>query len=668
MNNRLYARLAKTNLKKNKQNILPYLLSCIGTMMMFFIMDTLAQGNGMEQMTGSAAIEAAMGMGSYIIGLFAMIFLIYSNSFLIKRRKKEFGLLQILGMEKKHLAKMMFFETVYLWVITVSAGILAGAVFYRMLFLVLLKLTRIHGTISFVLDGRAVRNTLLLAGLIFFVNFLLNLRQIHVSQPVALLHGEEQGEREPKTKWITALLGIVFLGIGYEMAVTCQSSLDALSKFFEAIVFVIVGTYCLFSAGSIALLKMLKKNKKFYYHPKHFTSVSSMLYRMKQNAAGLSNICILSTGVLLVISISTCLWAGMEEVVHTRFPHQILIQVNAGVSYTYERAKAADQEMLAALKDQVEEKLKAEQVNVTYENDQRYYQLLGQMDENRVNKPRSAGMASLSTIRLMEQSEYERITREPAGLKPDQVLVFYTEEKGFDYDTIVFGEKSYKVKKNRTGEKAYTAEQKNQADEILTVVFPDDETKAAFAAACGEEPHTYSWEYSLDLKGDAKEQIRIGKELEQLAEESPCDAEVEVRESQRDALYSIYGSILFLGVFVGVLFLMGAVMIIYYKQISEGFDDRRRFQIMQKVGMSRNEIQKTIKSQAITVFFLPLVVAAIHTMAAFPFTRRLMVLMNFNDTSLFVAATGITIAVFAVIYLIVYALTARAYYKIVVAD
>lgn len=330
MNNLLYARLAKTNLSKNRQNILPYLLSCIGTVVMFFIMDTLAQGSGFDSMIGKDTILTVMGMGTYIIGLFAVIFLIYSNSFLAKRRKKEFGLFQILGMEKKHLAKILFFESLYLWAASLGIGILLGVLLYRLLFLVLMKLTGLNGTIGFAFSAKAVGSTMLLFGLTFVINFLLSLRQIHVSQPVELLHGGAQGEREPKTKLLTAVLGFMLLGAGYYLALTCQSSMDALDKFFNAIALVMVGTYCLFSAGSIAFLKILKKNKNYYYQTRHFTSISGMLYRMKQNAVGLANICILSTGVLLVISISTCLWTGIEEVTlrgfHIRFrSKQILV-------------------------------------------------------------------------------------------------------------------------------------------------------------------------------------------------------------------------------------------------------------------------------------------------------------------------------------------------------
>lgn len=664
MNSLLYAKLAKTNLSRNRQNILPYLLSCIGTVMMFFIMDTLAQGNGFETMAGKNTILGVMGMGTYIIGLFAVIFLIYSNSFLTKRRKKEFGLFQILGMEKKHLAKILFFESLYLWAASLGAGILLGILLYRLLFLILMKLTGLNGTIGFVFSAKAAGTTMAFFGLIFLINFLLSLRQIHVSQPIELLHGDAQGEREPKTKLLTAVLGVVLLGVGYYLALTCRSSMDALTKFFIAIAFVMAGTYCLFSAGSIALLKMLKKNKKYYYQARHFTSISGMLYRMKQNAVGLANICILSTGVLLVISISTCLWADMEEVIRTRFPHQISIEVNTGVSGTMKTADPVSREMITDVKDRISQYLEEKQVKKQDESDQRYYVMLARADRNRVEKAQSDD-AENTLLKIMEESEYERAVGEQADLEPGQVLVFQAGQKNFGYDTIDLGDQTYEVKKEDTDKKSYILDEKTQVYEAMTVVVRNSEAEEAYAAVQGKKPQGYSWEYALDLDGDAGEQTAVGNDIETIVSESPCNAWVEVREKERSIVYGLYGSILFFGVFVGVLFLMGVVMIIYYKQVSEGFDDRRRFQIMQKVGMSRREIRQTIQSQVVTVFFLPLAVAVIHTMAAFPFTKRIMAMMNFPDSNIFLAATGITIAVFAVVYLIVYVLTARAYYKIV---
>lgn len=668
MNSLLYAKLAKTNLSKNRQNILPYLLSCIGTVIMFYIMSTLAVSDGFKKMIGEAAIQEVMQFGVYIIGLFAVIFLIYSNSFLTKRRKKEFGLFQILGMEKKHLAKILFFESLYLWILSVVGGVLLGILCYKLLFLVLLKLTRLQGTLPFSFDGKAAGSTMILFAVIFLINYLKSLHQIHVSRPIELLHGEQEGEREPKTKLLTALIGLLCLGTGYYLALTCESSMEALGKFFGAVLLVMAGTYCLFSAGSIALLKVLKSKKKYYYQTKHFTSISGMLYRMKQNAMGLANICILSTGVLLVISTTSCLWFGMQEIIQTRFPHQIAVEVNDSLVSANGGGISLTKEEIDALREQINGYLENQQAAKRYERDETYWLAMAENKEDRVGLTTEVkGFADgLSLTEFMEASEYERMTGQAANLKPGQVLVFTTKEKPYGYDTIRFGDAVSCEVKHMENAQEDTVESTNVVYDTRIIVFADrEEARAAYVAVTGKTPAGYSWNYQIDLMGDAKQQIQIGQGIRDIVDQAHCDGYVEVREDNKDSLYKMYGSIMFLGIFVGTLFLMGAVMIIYYKQISEGFDDRKRFQIMQKVGMSRQEVRQTIRAQVVTVFFLPLAVAILHTVVAFPVTRQLMTMMNFPDSGIFLVATAVTIVAFAMVYLIVYTITARAYYKIV---
>ena len=668
MNSLLYAKLAKTNLSKNRQNILPYLLSCIGTVIMFYIMSTLAVSDGFKKMIGEAAIQEVMQFGVYIIGLFAVIFLIYSNSFLTKRRKKEFGLFQILGMEKKHLAKVLFFESLYLWILSVGAGILLGILCYKLLFLVLLKLTRLQGTIHFAFNWKALGNTVVLFAVIFLINYLKSLHQIHVSRPIELLHGEQEGEREPKTKLLTALIGLLCLGTGYYLALTCESSMEALGKFFGAVLLVMAGTYCLFSAGSIALLKLLKSNKRYYYQTRHFTSISGMLYRMKQNAMGLANICILSTGVLLVISTTSCLWFGMQEIIQTRFPHQIAVEVNDSLVSANGGGISLTKEEIAALREQINGYLENQQAAKRYERDETYWLAMAENKEDRVGLTTEVkGFADgLSLTEFMEASEYERMTGQAANLKPGQVLVLTTKEKPYGYDNIRFGDAVSCEVKHMENAQEDTVESTNVVYDTRIIVFADrEEARAAYVAVTGKTPAGYSWNYQIDLMGDAKQQIQIGQGIRDIVDQAHCDGYVEVREDNKDSLYKMYGSIMFLGIFVGTLFLMGAVMIIYYKQISEGFDDRKRFQIMQKVGMSRQEVRQTIRAQVVTVFFLPLAVAILHTVVAFPVTRQLMTMMNFPNSGIFLVATAVTIVAFAMVYLIVYTITARAYYKIV---
>ena len=632
MNSLLYAKLAKTNLSKNRQNILPYWLSCIGTVIMFYIMSTLSLSEGLKKMMGEDTIQIVMLFGVYIIGLFAVIFLIYSNSFLAKRRKKEFGLFQILGMEKKHLAKVLFFESLYLWILSVGGGILLGILCYKLLFLVLLKLTRFQGTIHFAFHWKAAGNTVVLFAVIFLINYLKSLHQIHAAQPIELLHGEQEGEREPKTKLLTAWIGLICLGLG------------------------------------IALLKLLKSNKRYYYQTRHFTSISGMLYRMKQNAIGLANICILSTGVLLVISTTSCLWFGMQEIIQTRFPHQIAVEVNDTLMSANGDGTALTKEEISSVREQINNYLEEQQVSKRFERDETYWLAVAESKENWVGltKELKGFEDGRSMIEFMEASEYERMTGKSADLKPGQVLVFTRKEEPYKYDTIQFGDTISCEVKHMENTQEDMVETTNVMYDTRIIVFADgEEAQAAYVAMTGRTPAGYSWKYQIDLIGDTKLETRIGQGIEKLVNQAQCDGYVEVRENNKASLYQMYGTIMFLGIFVGTLFLMGAVMIIYYKQISEGFDDRKRFQIMQKVGMSRQEVRQTIRSQVVTVFFLPLVVAILHTVVAFPVTRQLMTMMNFPDSGIFLVATAVTIVAFAIVYLIVYTITARAYYKIV---
>lgn len=606
MNSLLYAKLAKTNLSKNRQNILPYWLSCIGTVIMFYIMSTLSLSEGLKKMMGEATIQIVMQFGVYIIGLFAVIFLIYSNSFLAKRRKKEFGLFQILGMEKKHLAKVLFFESLYLWILSVGGGILLGILCYKLLFLVLLKLTRFQGTIHFAFNWKAAGNTVVLFAVIFLINYLKSLHQIHAAQPIELLHGEQEGEREPKTKLLTAWIGLLCLGLGYYLALTCQNPMEALGKFFGA--------------------------------------------------------------VLLVISTTSCLWFGMQEIIQTRFPHQIAVEVNDTLMSANGDGTALTKEEISSVREQINNYLEEQQVSKRFERDETYWLAVAENKENWVGLTQELkGFEDgRSMIEFMEASEYERMTGKSADLKPGQVLVFTRKEEPYKYDTIQFGDTISCEVKHTENTQEDMVETTNVMYDTRIIVFADgEEAQAAYVAMTGRTPAGYSWKYQIDLIGDTKLETQIGQGIEKLVNQAQCDGYVEVRENNKASLYQMYGSIMFLGIFVGTLFLMGAVMIIYYKQISEGFDDRKRFQIMQKVGMSRQEVRQTIRSQVVTVFFLPLVVAILHTVVAFPVTRQLMTMMNFPDSGIFLVATAVTIVAFAIVYLIVYTITARAYYKIV---
>lgn len=322
-----YPKLALTNLKKNGKTYIPYLLTCVLTVMMFYVMYAISKNTGLDQMQGATSLKIILGWAVIVTGIFSVVFLFYTNSFLVKQRKKEFGLYQVLGMDKGNLTKMMAWESILTILVSIVLGLAAGILLGKLMFLILLKMMHFAVPLKFAVESDAMIGTIILFLIIFAITFIFNLFQVQTANPVELLHGGSQGEKEPKTKWLLALIGAATLGIGYYIAQTTDSPLAAIGKFFIAVILVIIGTYCLFTAGSIAFLKILKKNKKFYYQSRHFTSVSGMIYRMKQNAVGLANICIMSTIVLVLVSVSVSLYTGIEDALSTRFPTDLNIMI-----------------------------------------------------------------------------------------------------------------------------------------------------------------------------------------------------------------------------------------------------------------------------------------------------------------------------------------------------
>ena len=328
MNNRFFSKLAASNIKKNGKAYIPYILSCVMTVALFYIVKSLSYNPGLKNMVGSSTMMTMMSMCSVIIALFAIVFLFYTNSFLMKRRKKEFGVFNILGMEKSHIAKTMAWENFYVTLISIVGGLVIGLALDKAMFLLIAQVLNEEITLGFFISDKAIISTIVMFCIIFLLILLNSIRQIHTANPIELVTAGNAGEREPKTKWVLAILGLLSLGAGYYIALTIENPLTALVYFFFAVILVIIGTYMLFTAGSIALLKILRKNKKYYYKTKHFTSISGMIYRMKQNAVGLANICILSTAVLVMVSSTSSLMLGLQDVIATRYPNDFVVYSN----------------------------------------------------------------------------------------------------------------------------------------------------------------------------------------------------------------------------------------------------------------------------------------------------------------------------------------------------
>lgn len=641
MNNFIYEKLAVTNLKNNRKTYVPYIFTGVLTVMMFYIIDALSGGEGITQNTLKICLQYATG----VIIVFAVIFLFYTNSFLIKRRKKEIGVYNILGMGKRHIARMMAVETILTAGISILGGLVFGIIFGKLMYLLLLKILHNSVDMQFSVNGTAIVQTVILFAGIFLLTYLYNILQIQLVNPVELLHGGNQGEKEPKSRWLLVIVGVAALGNGYWIALTTEAPLEALLKFFVAVVCVIIGTYALFIAGSIVVLKILRKNKAYYYNPKHFTSVSGMIYRMKQNGAGLANICVLSTMVLVMVSTTVSLYAGMEDILDSRFPRDVSIVCN--------EADTNNEETLQRL---IKEQCEKAGVKITDRVRYRYGSMNAVLKGNNLEKVEQYYPDNhFYYVEMITQEEYNRIEKQNVSLKEQEILTYTTNGKCGKKQINIAGQ-NYQVKKELS---EMTSQPKSTAEmyKTLYIVFANAEQI--------ERIESFSYADKFNLKGDDGKQKETLEQIQNEFYEKFPDGTMESRMLSRSSFYELYGGLFFIGIYLGSMFIMATVLIIYYKQISEGYDDRERYQIMQKVGMSKKEVKRSIRSQVLSVFFLPLVVAVIHVAVAFKVMTKILGVLNLTNVSLFAVCTIITIAVFAVFYIIVYSITAKEYYRIV---
>ena len=658
-----FPKMAAGNLVRNRRFEFPYLLTGLITVAMFYNMTFLTFHEELKNMPGGATIPTIMNLGTMVVGLFAVIFLLYTNTFLMKRRHKEIGLYNILGMSKRHIAVVMLWETVYTCLITVVGGLLLGILLSKLMLLLLYKILFFSVSFGFMVSWKSVGITAVLFVAIYLVALLLNLLHVHLSKPVELLKGGSVGEKEPKTKVLLAILGVVTLGAGYYIAITTESPLEALMLFFLAVILVIIGTYCLFTAGSIAFLKAMKKRKNYYYQAKHFIGISGMLYRMKQNAVGLANICILSTMVLVMISTCVCLYIGTGDALNAMYPHDIIYSQSWQDSGNRSKEEVRVQIQEALDKAGMEPTHVQEVDQLTTVNSMPEEATLGGVDPN-------AGVMDLSntvTTLVVTAEGYRQMTGNTLNLAPGEAAIYTTESQG-EWEQISFLGLSFSIKTWLPEAPAITVE--GYSERYIFLVVADDAAMEAvyqqqMLDGGGLASNIY-WEYSLDFDGVSKEEmLQLYQTLRSSVLSDTGDNTLSCRDAQEVDFYSLYGSFLFLGLFLGALFLMATVLIIYYKQISEGYEDKERFAIMEKVGMSQQQVRTAIRSQVRMVFFLPLLGAIIHLAASFKMISKLMAALGLQNSPLFALCCAGTVAAFAVGYFIIYHLTARTYYKIV---
>lgn len=654
MNNSFYLKIAWTNLKKNSKIYVPYILACICAVITYYVMDSILLNEGLKGFRGADQLVMILRAGVVIIGIIAVIFLFYINSFLIKRRKKEIGIYNVLGMEKKHIARVLSIETIIIALVSLILGVLGGTILGKLLFLILIKLLRLKEVLTFSISPLAIYNTIKLFSLIFLAILIANLCSVKANSPMELLRGGNKGEKEPKASVVVAILGIIILATGYIMAITIDSPIKSFPTFFIATILVIIGTYITFVSGSIIFLKKLKKNKKFFYKTNNFVSVSGMLYRMKQNAVGLASICILSTAVLITLSTTISLYAGQEESLKIKYPYDIEIGID----------KTVNNDIFDILTYAREEGMSN---NVKVKNFAEYdtLELLGFKEGNNFSSTNIdiSNVSNIKGITLYTEAEFNKIEGKEENLEENEVLVFSVGEK-FNNSEVIINNNKFKVKKEL--EKIKIAnENKNDFIEEFIIVVKDNFIIDTIEKSVDENSFKKSrHNVAFDVDGSQDDIMEFLNEVKGKINEYD-ETVMEDIFTDREEFYSVNGGFIFLGSFIGLLFIIGTVLIIYYKQISEGYDDSERFKIMQKVGMSKLEVKRTINKQILMVFFLPPLIAIVHIMFAFKIIIKLLSLFGMYSTSTLIIATCSTIFVFLILYIIVYRLTYRVYYKIV---
>ena len=650
MNRGFFSKLALRNLKSNKQIYLPYIFASIATVAMFYMMVAL-MGNKFVQ-TRNASLPMMFTVGAVGIGVFSFLFVLYTNSFLIKRRKKEIGLYAILGMKKKHVSRILTIESLVTSSFSIIVGLILGHLLGELAFLILNYALQFGVKMSFPFTLNAVIITIGLFVLIFLVTLLYNITQVTFSNPIQLIKGKQTGEREPKSSIILFILSLLLIGSGYYLSVMIDNPMDAMLYFLLAVLLVIVGTYFLFISGSIFILKALKKNKKLYYRPSPFISISGMLYRMKQNAVGLANITILATMVIVAVSTTIAVFIGIQGTLDIRFPYENKV--------TYYTEANLEEEF-----KEIQKETEATGLEVTGTEIYTYYNLNPIVADNELILGETDYSANeLFQAKIIVQEDYEKMTNQSIDLESNEILI-YDLKDDYDFSTLLIGDEIYQIKSKI--ENPIKMDEWLSPNMILVV-----ESKEVLQSIIDYNIQASEIEYDVPVEAMISWNTTGTQEQKKSYSEKLADklnsregSYFESKELLSDALYDMNGGFLFLGIFLGLLFTFGAALITYFKQVSEGYDDREKFQIMQKVGLDKQMIRKTTRLQIIWMFLLPLVIAVIHVAFAFPIIQKLLLLFNVVDTTLIFWCFASVIVGYSVIYGIIYQVTSKVYYSIV---
>lgn len=676
MKHGLYLKLAWQGIRRNRRLYVPYLLTCIGVVLVFYILSFLSECPMLQQMSGGGVLSAILAFGAIVVGIFSFIFLLYTNSFLVRRRMTEFGLYNILGMNKRNLARILTWETLLIAAASLLFGLAGGVVLSKLAELALAYLLKLDVYMAFTISTNALWIACIVFAVIFLVIYLNSLRILHKTNAINLMHSENLGEKPPRANWVFGVLGVLILGGAYWLAVSIQEPISALAWFFVAVVMVIVATYLLFISGSVVLCRILQKNKRYYYKANHFVSVSSMAYRMKRNGAGLASICILATMVLVMIASTTCLYIGTESSLRSRYPRDIVLQANVA---SMDDLSASN---VAAFRERFDTTLAQCGIASSNRAEYRYVNLTGTLHNgvltpnayvfNRISVSPSDTVCQAFFVSL---SDYNAITGEAATLQSDECIIA-TYHGSYGFDTFAVDDlQGYRVVRT---EKSVLPNGDAAMDLVASyiVVIPDfDEAMTVLTAkrdGAGNRSADLHWWCGVDSSSSSEAQKAFydssltwhrdaSAQHSATFESFICDC---VARASGE-FYETYGGLFFIGILLSIVFICAAVLMIFYKQITEGYEDQKRFDIMQKVGMTKHDIKKSINSQLLTVFFVPLLLAGAHLAFAFPLISKLLALFNLSNTLLLALTTSISFVLFALLYTLIYRITSNSYYKIV---
>lgn len=685
-----YSKIAVDNIRKNPRLYIPRILAESGLLGCLYILISLAADERLSDAIGGSYLPTFMMMGSIVLGLLSFVLILYINSFLMKQRKNEYGLYNVLGLEKKHVTKILFFESFFTSFLSIILGTVFGMLFYKLSSLVICKLLGKEAVAGFYY---VTAKAILLPALIFvafdFVAFVFNRFSIRRMKPIELLSNRHTGEKEPKIKWVLLVIGVLSLGAGYVIALTVKSPLEAIFLFFAAVILVIIGTYCLFITGTTFVLKCLRKNKKYYYNKKHMPAVSGLLFRMKQNAVGLASIAILSTCVLVMISTTVSLYCGVQDSMDTMYPQQLYLS-----AFTVKNDKIShiSQDDLKSIVKVVAEENDVEIDNIQAQNflSVSYLYRDGKF-LTKTEVKNGWDTDEITNVMYLTEESYSQLTGTKITLENNKTFDLKSDEIAYcrissavndalsTPKSIIVNGKEYKVKKDL--EYFPINNSNGNVVRCIGIVVSDNDVLAniydAQKRAYGKDASEYTARIGVEFK-DESAAVKAGdkivegifdmlrnKYLNDNDKELELETTLDTKWESKANMLEMYGTFLFLGILLGFVCIFSTILIIYYKQISEGYEDRERFQIMEKIGMEQKEVKKTIGSQLVLQFFMPLITAGIHISVAFPILLKLLKILMLSNSTMFLVCTLITFVVFSLMYTTVYLLTAKTYYKIV---